>query len=204
MILLSIVIPSWSGRARTYAPRMVGDLHDQIGDSSEVELLCLVDNGLMSIGRKMNILTRMARGVFICGVGDDDEVTTDFVRSVLDAIKAHPDVDVITYDHEYFYDGEYKALIREGVDLPYSTNGESKIYTRSPSNKMVIRREHCLDFEYPELWHGEDTAFARGVLPKLHKEHRIDRVLYKYLYRSTNKSERRGLADKAKGVRCQS
>lgn len=186
--LLSLIMPSVSTRVADFLPRIVGQLEAQIGDDPRVELLVLLDNRRWSIGRKMNELVRMARGEYIAGLGDDDEVTDDYVSSILDAIESNPGVDCITFDHEYWQDGEYRAVIKEGKDLIETNNWAAQLLTRTPDTKMPIRSEIVRQYEFKEKWHGEDADFQRwlAMTGKIQTEHAIDRVLYRYWYRTDN------------------
>ena len=187
---LSIVMPAVVHRIDP-TPPIYAEINRQIGDNPDVEFLALVDNGRMSIGRKMDLLYGMARGAFTCGVADDDMVKDDYVSTLVGAITEHPDVDVVSFNHNYYVDGEYKAVIKESITLKPSNSWEQELFTRTPSSKCAVRTDYCRPFTHPDLWHGEDVAFARWVLPKLENEHYIDRVLYDYLYRGDNKNFRR-------------
>jgi hypothetical protein len=66
----------------------------QIADSGyQCEVLCNVDSGENSSGKKRNELTAAASGEYIAFVDDDDDVSDDYVKSICDAvIKSRPDV----------------------------------------------------------------------------------------------------------------
>ena len=181
------MVPGITGRIPRYSGSLYACLEAQIGDNRDVELIALLDNrNCMSIGEKMNWLVKMARGEYVCTVGDDDQVTDDYVELILRAIDEEPKVDVITFDHAYYQDGEFRARIEEGLGLKKWESYELQHFTRSPSNKMPMRRELVTDFTYPHQWHGEDWAFARWVHPKLQSQRRIPKTLYRYFYRTDN------------------
>lgn len=66
----------------------------QIADSGyQCEVLCNVDSGENSSGKKRNELTAAASGEYIAFVDDDDDVSDDYVKSICDAIiNSRPDV----------------------------------------------------------------------------------------------------------------
>lgn len=192
--LLSIICPGLVCRAGQFS--ILAEIERQIGDDPRVELLVLSDNKRWSIGRKMNALIALARGQYVAGVGDDDEVAPDYVSTLVAALEANPGVDCVSFDHEYWQDGVYRAVIKESKDFEYCNNWDAGLLTRSPSNKMAFRRELVAAFTYPHEWHGEDTQFARWAKERIETEHRIDRVLYKYMYRRDNAEGKRFRGDR--------
>ncbi len=66
----------------------------QIYDSGyDCEVLCNVDSGENSSGKKRNELTADASGEYIAFVDDDDDVSDDYVKSICDAVSnSRPDV----------------------------------------------------------------------------------------------------------------
>lgn len=198
-IRLSIVMPSLASRLEnpTMTRRMVKEIERQIGDNPHVEFIALVDNGRMSIGKKMDALNGLARGKFICGVGDDDMVVPDYLETLLVAIHEHPDVDVISFDLDYFVDGHFVSTIKESIQFRRDQPPMSQIWTGPPSPKCAIKAEHCKAYKHPDSWHGEDQAFMAWVLPRLETEYYTERTLYKYFYRQGNNSKRKHLAEVA-------
>jgi hypothetical protein len=174
-------------------------VHKQIAGNPYVEFISVVDNGIMSIGRKMDLLYELARGEFVAAVADDDVVADDYIHELMSAIDSHRTVDVISFDHDYYHDGVFKAVIKESIKFPYSNNRNTQVYTRSPSPKCAMRTSICKEFSHPDIWHGEDTAFMKWVLPRLKTEHRIEKVLYNYYYRGQNKRFRSRMKEAASG-----
>lgn len=190
-MILSIVIPTHVERTREFLSPLIASLHTQVGDSPQVEILALTDNGRMSIGRKMGILTRMARGSFMSAIGDDDSVHENYVETLLGAIDENPEVDVISFDHDYYHDGEFRARISEELGNGYRDDHEGRVLIRPASSKCVVRTSVAKKFNYPESWHGEDRAFADWLATNATGGVHIPRVLYYYFYRGENKHWRR-------------
>lgn len=196
--LLSIVMPSHADRGGM-AAAMALAIKRQINGDPRVEFLMLQDLGGISIGRKMDCLYQLARGAYTAGLGDDDMVAHDYVASLVGALEANPAADVVSFYHNYYIDGRFTALIKESVALTTCTASETE-YHRTPSPKCAIRTEICRGFKHPDSWDGEDTEFARAVLPALKNEHLIPRVLYYYYYTEGNKAWRREQARRAHGA----
>lgn len=177
---LSILCSSLTWRY-AYRERLVKSLLEHTEPSGEVELLMYVDNASHSIGHKINALTAMARGDYLCQVGDDDELRDDYVPSILDAMATDPDC--ITFLHRYWIDGEETALIREGVGLYEGPQEDPNAHWNRPvSTKTVVRSSIAKQFTYPDLSHGEDVEFSNWIKDKLKSEVHIPRVIYEYRY----------------------
>lgn len=187
--VLSLIIPAVSTRVRSFLPVILDSLEAQIGDDPRVEVLILLDNRRWSIGRKMNELVRMARGQYIAGLGDDDQITDDYVSSILAAIEDNPGVDCITFHHEYWQDGVYKAVVKESKDYNWQNNWDAGLLLRSPDTKMPARSDIVKHFTYPHEWHGEDVEYAKWLRERIQTEYIIDRVLYRYMYRMSTNNE---------------
>ena len=79
-IKLTIGIPSIPERMNNYLSPFYKKLLDQIGDSKDIEVISLMDNKVMSIGRKKNLLFSLAQGQYTCVIDDDD----DYICNILD------------------------------------------------------------------------------------------------------------------------
>jgi hypothetical protein len=80
---LSILICSLN-RRKKYLKRLVDILRSQA--NRDIEVLCDIDNGEVSIGSKRQKLLNSAVGDYVCFVDDDDLVSEDYVDLILDKI----------------------------------------------------------------------------------------------------------------------
>jgi hypothetical protein len=153
----------------------------------EVELVCLLDNGSMTLGRKMDELNRLARGDYVVRVEDDDNISADYVDSLLEAIKAHPGVDTIVFRIDVFdAAGRIRSRMHYDIDCQ-KTKQDGIDWTRPTDGKMCIRRVLWLLVRHPfTSYRGEDWIGPDRLLPFLHTQHKIDRVLYRGYYREDN------------------
>ena len=90
-IKLSILICGITNR--DFSP-LLTHLEKQTQDKP-VEILSLVDNKKMKIGRKRNLLVEMSKGEYISFIDDDDWVTDDYVDSILEKIQAKREIPVL-------------------------------------------------------------------------------------------------------------
>jgi len=166
-------------------PRLVERLVDQSKDKP-AEILCLIDNKRRSIGAKRNALLDMANGKFIAFIDDDDMVTTDYIDTLLEAIKSNPDADCIIFDiliHGY---GKPK-MCRYDKDSGYGYDAANERFRRWPNHLMCYKIGLARKHRFRDQ-RGEDDIWAHFASKDIVRQVRIDRILYHYLY-DPNKSE---------------
>ena len=174
---------------------------DPQGNRAEVEFFALYDNGPMSTGKKIEKLFELCRGQYICTVADDDRIADDYLASILAAIEESPGVDVITFDHTYYVNGELVALTKQipgGPEAEFDKKAEDPcaVHHRLPGPMCPVRRGLAVNFEHANISDGEDSCYKKYVKQWAKTYHRIDKVLYHHLWNTTNKKER----DALKGV----
>lgn len=176
---LSILVCSVLERGQTFLPKILKQLQDQITPySNDVELLCLIDNCNMMLGEKRNKLVKMADGDYITFVDDDDVLSDDYVKVLLEAIKTTP-TDVITFTvNVSLNNGPYKPCY---YSKDYKTNyNTDAAYFRQVNHIMCIKLDLALSTPYKSIIRGEDSAFAADLAHKIKTETKLDKVLYYY------------------------
>lgn len=191
--LLSILIPATPKRYLSHLWPLWQKLEAQaapFGDA--VEILVFLDNRRRTIGKKREALVRMARGRFVAFCDDDDDVSDSYVFDLLGAIRAKPDVSVITFSQRVLVDG-VEGICAFGLtnpNEPFRPGG----FRRSAWHVCAWRRELAQAFPFPDTNYGEDWGWARHLvleamdrvfregLPAV--EHRIPKVLHTYRYDS--------------------
>lgn len=181
-VLLSILVPTVPGREHKLV-KLLANLDPQIAKRDDVEMLVLRDNRGMTIGEKRNRMLAIARGTYVAFVDDDDEVTSDYVASIVPRLAEDPDVvcfDVVVNGH-----GApktcYYGLALHDQNLPDR-------YHRKPNHLMVWRREIATSVPFPSVKTGEDTAWANEICGRADKEVRIAKTLYSYNYDAADNS----------------
>jgi hypothetical protein len=184
-ILFSILVPTVPGREVKLA-RLLRNLDPQVSARSDVELLVLRDNRKMSIGEKRTRMIALARGTYVAFVDDDDDVMPDYVSTIAAKIAAEPS-DVICF----------AVLVRgHGPDKPcyFGRHLHANLaheYRRKPNHLMVWRRDIAATVPFPQVNHGEDTAWADAISPRVTSLGVIDRLLYVYQYDPNDNSSGR-------------
>lgn len=181
---LSILICSTHTRRNTFLPKMLNSLYGQyeslpIEQQNEVEILFLVDNKKMMLGTKRTNLVDMAQGDYVVFVDDDDRVSEDYIIQLLEACKKG--VDVITFKVLVTINDKDEKICHYSKDFLYDQNTD-KEYLRIPNHICCVRRELAVKVPYQAIIYGEDSAYAKQLLPYLKSELIIDKILYHYDY----------------------
>lgn len=186
-MLLSILTPAIWARDNN-ALALKNRIEDQVnlwmlehpGEPQPVEHLVLFDTRTRSVGLKRQALLDAALGDYIAFVDDDDWISSDYVDTLLDAIRTGPDV--ITFMQRAAIDGkvghiEFSAAAT--VDSPWT---EGNTVTRPPWHVCAWRRDlvkHCL---FTDKNYGEDHDWCLQARPLLRTHRHIDRILHHYIH----------------------
>lgn len=172
---LSILTPTIPGR-EGHAKELSEKIASQIGDS-QVEHLILSDNRARSIGAKRQALVDIARGEYIAFVDDDDDISEDYVASLLAAIRTG--ADVITFRQRAIYNGQESEVVFgvNNQDGPFNPGG---ITLRAPWHVCAWKREKIAGCLFGESNYGEDLVWCQQARRRIRTAHHIDRVLHTY------------------------
>lgn len=134
-------------------------------EGKPVEVLALADNARMSIGEKMTVLYRAARGEYVAGVGDDDIPADDYIDALLGAIG---ESDVVTFDVDWQAGEPF-------LDWPVSSCEFRPM--------AAVRTEIARRFEFPDWWQSEDRAYSTWLRAQNPTVTHISKILYGYQFR---------------------
>jgi len=182
-MLLSILIPTLTSR-RARFEWIHAKLMDQIracGWEHRIEILSLADRGEVPTGTKRNALMARARGEFIVGVDDDDDVSECYVELIGGALVANPTIDCIGIRGEVTYRGRYRrGFVYSIAHREYRT--VKGVYLRPPHHLNPMRRRIAARYPFMGIWRNEDTECALRISRDgaLQREHFIDHLLYRY------------------------
>ena len=168
---------------------LMGELQKQRAPYvSEVGIFSISDDCQMKVGMKRNDLVSYAslfRAEYVTFIDDDDQVSRDYVKRIIGAIKAAPGKDVYCYRVSYsdgaqhhgtpvYYSIKYSGRPKMETDSPRGP------FLRTPNHLMVIRREIAEKCPFPEINNGEDAQFAKDIVKHIKSEYHIDEILYHY------------------------
>jgi len=185
MIALSLLVCSVHTRRATFAPKIIEQIYGQWEtlpevDQQRVEILFLMDNKIIGLGEKRNMMVDMARGEYLEFVDDDDEIEPDLISSILAAIDEHHP-DVVTFLAAVTINGGDPKPCVYSTRWKRDSNTASE-YRRIPNHICAVRKEVARNASFPNVPKGEDSGFSKLLLPHLKTEHHIPRVLYRYAY----------------------
>lgn len=181
---LSILVPSVSTRRKTFLPKALDMLYSQLEglseeDQKKVEILFLVDNKKMMLGNKRNNMISLAQGKYIQFVDDDDRISDDFIKVLLDATES--DADCIVFQAEVTINDQEPKRCYYSKDNRHDFNRDNAFY-RIPNHICCVKKEISQKSSFPNIMYGEDSGYSKVLLPHLKTEYKIDRVLYYYDY----------------------
>jgi glycosyltransferase involved in cell wall biosynthesis len=180
-MILSILIASLGSRSRQRGELLDELLRqiDSLSGTGQVQVLCEIDDGELSIGEKRNKLVARASGDYVCFIDDDDHVAGSYIRHLLKACEPG-DADCVGFLGRIWYQGRWSTFehSRKHEDME-CVDGK---FLRPPNHLNPIKRSIALQFPFPDSSMGEDAAYclcmARdGVLKR---ERFIDETLYFY------------------------
>ena len=187
---LTIAIPSIPSRIRMGLQPMMSRLQTQIGNRDDVEILSILDNKSMTIGRKRQALFQLAQGKYACIIDDDDDFSDDFVPSILSVIDSKQNPDVITYEQECDLDGRKVFVIpsishieETGIVWDQQTNRE--VIKRKPWHWCCWRASIAKECFFYDTTTAEDGLFADMAKARSKTEVHISKPLVKYIYRQS-------------------
>jgi glycosyltransferase involved in cell wall biosynthesis len=195
-MLLSILIPSVFERGFT---PLIADLHRQIENRHNIDLMVFYDHRHRSIGAKRQVLLDQAQGQFITCLDDDDGVAPDYIAEVSQAIQANPNTDVIVFNSQATLNGGTPFIVRTGMEYENEQcrqeNGRWIDIRRKPWHWCCWRAGIARKAKFPDAYIDEDWFWIRQMLPELRHQVRIDRVLHYY-----NHDSRKSLAHQGQSV----
>jgi len=178
MFKLSILILTTPRRVNTLFPSLLNSLLNQIGDRIDIEVLGLFDNKKRSIGEKRNNLLQIANGEYLVFIDDDDKISDDYIKSIMDAINNNPNTDCIVFDCYATFDKSWKVTIKYSKDFGYWHAGE--IWTAKPSHTMVWKSSIAKKHLFKHISYKEEIDWIEEICKDIKIETRIDKVLYYY------------------------
>jgi glycosyltransferase involved in cell wall biosynthesis len=183
-ITLSILTPAVPSRLEQLS-ELCAKLAVQIagmGQLFPVEHLVLLDNKKRTVGEKRDALLRAAKGKYVAFLDDDDDISGDYVSSILEAAQSGPDV--ITFQQMATVN-ESTRLIEFRLGNPNERFETPHRVRRNAWHVCAWKRTRAILSHFPATNYGEDWAFAAPLcaIPGLREVH-IPKVLHFYRHSS--------------------
>ena len=181
---LSILILSLPSRRKTFLNELLDELEDQAINYPEVEILVFYDNKKRSVGQKRDGVLSLAKGDYITFIDDDDTITEDYVKSIIDCLNQNPETDCVVYDTICTIDGGAGKHCKYGTEYEYCDTNTEGFWTGKPAHTMVYKRELVRNISFGDAQFGEDMHWVSQAWPLITHQSRIDKVLYYYKFNS--------------------
>ena len=198
-MLVSILIPSLFERQEK-ASKLVQGLYNQIKDNKLedlVEVICITDNRTVKLSDKRNMLQKLSSGKYFMALDDDDEITNDYCKTVIDHIQylesLDKEYDVIGYNQLAKVQGK-RFIVRPSLHC------DLNLSQQCPQDPPVFARfpwQWCLWHEkYKKVYRTDSDTNARedqNWLKKVQLEYpktmsTIDKVLHIYNFDDPSES----------------
>jgi len=179
---LSILVLTIPNRISTFFLRLLNSLEEQSKDYDNIEILCLYDNRVKTVGEKRNILLEAASGRFLVFIDDDDRISNDYVESIMGAIQNNPSADCIVFDCITTIDNDRVQYCKYSIEYDYTEWDDQ--WRGKPAHTMVWRSDIAKKCKYISTNYGEDIDWVKRACINVKQEVRIDKVLYFYDFNS--------------------
>jgi glycosyltransferase involved in cell wall biosynthesis len=176
-MILSILTPTIPGREKQ-VKTLSDKIQKQIGDLP-VEHLVLSDNKKRSIGEKRQSLVNIANGDYIAFCDDDDDVSDDYVKSIV--IAAGTGADVITFSQRTVYNG-IESEVHFGLNNTDENLVPNGITLRAPWHVCAWNRQKVKGCVFGYSNYGEDKIWSYQARKRIKTGHHIDKVLHTYVH----------------------
>ena len=154
-----------------------------------VEVITEVDNKQITTGAKRNNLLNKAQGKYICFIDDDDHISNDYLRLILEAIES--DADCIATTGIFSINDGHPVKWRLSKDFIDEDKFDSQIneivFFRRANHLTPVKRELALQAMFPDQSNAEDKEYSGRLNPFLKSEVQIKELIYHYDYKSYDK-----------------
>lgn len=172
--------------------------------NNEVEFITFIDNGELPSGAKRQALVNLAQGKYHCFIDDDDEVSPDYISTILQGCRSN--ADVITFKLSYYVDRNLKEVWTFS-----STKNYRAVGVMAANHLCAWKREIATQVAWsPEIGYGDDRLWFEPLhhSGRIKTQWHINQVLYHYYY-SKNITENQSISKRTftsqyfgRGLRC--
>ena len=143
---------------------------------NSVEIIIYQDDKKITVVQKRNILIQQAKGEYITFIDDDDRVTDDYIKTLLQSIDKG--YDSICFNVMYNPKGGIQKLVKYSCrmkDRELPTH-----YERATNHLMCTKRSIASNVKFKHVSFGEDSDWAKRLVRHIKTEGQINKVLYYY------------------------
>jgi len=194
-IKLTILVPTVPNRYNNFYLRLMCNLLEQIKPYNDIELIGLFDNKKRSIGLKRDEMLKLAQGEYLVFIDDDDRISEDYVKEIMDALYKNPNTDCVVFDCICCVNGSATIYGKYGIEFENSKINDGKESRGKPAHTMVYKSSIAKKHNFNDMQNGEDFNWIFRACLDIKHQTRIDKVLYYYDAEYNTTSETAGLND---------
>lgn len=178
---LSILIPTLP-RRKHFFDRLEAELIRQMQENLAVEVVLKSNNDTaIDIGTKRNRMMAEVDTEYMAFFDDDDLPGPNYIKHLMEGISKGVDccslTGIITTDganpKKFIHSLEYDSMFEK-----------DNVYYRPIMHINCLKTQHARQAVFPEWRFSEDSKWAMDLMAKgvLKTEHKIEEVIYNYLY----------------------
>jgi hypothetical protein len=182
--LLSVLILGVPNRMEQLK-KLIDKLENQIEKNNakeEVEILALIDNKTRSVGNKRQSILNISEAKFIAFMDDDDTVSDDYIKEILQAIKINKNVDVISFNQETHINDDVPTIVYFGLQYENTEYYPGIPVYRKPFHMCAWNNKIAKQVEFKDISLTEDWAWIEELCKIAKTEHHIDKILHYYIF----------------------
>lgn len=135
--------------------------------------------GGKTIGGKRQALIEEANGRYCCFLDDDEEISPDYVETLLRLCRGNKDV--CTFQNISKFDN-YWCIVNMSISHPINEQAKPGIIKRKPWHICPVRTELAKRAKFPESNYGEDWVWFEQIIPFLGSEEHTDAIIHSYIH----------------------
>jgi len=187
--LLSICIPSLPARIDKFIKLYEKIERQSLDYKDKVEIISIMDNKSMSVGKKRKSLFSLSSGLYTCQIDDDDDVSDDFISTLIPIIEDITTSDrnpgVISYNQKCNIDGK-ELLVVSSIEYPTTDSHiKNNIMYRYPWHWCCWRNDIAKSGSFLNCNGIEDSIFSKSLKYKVVSEIKLDKVLCYYNFQKS-------------------
>lgn len=157
-------------------------------EGQPVEILCLIDNRKQPLAAKRNALLAMSQGRYVAHVDDDDDVSDDYMDSLVQAIREQPNVDVICFEQQCNVQGQDAFVVQTDLSFANEWNQPGhpfrSVIKRKPWHWCAWMGSLARRYQYETSGYGEDVSWLKYMWAQAKTQSRLSKVLHYYRWSS--------------------
>lgn len=194
-IKLSILVPTVPSRYNNFFIRLITNLLEQIKPYNDIELLGYFDNKKRTVGSKRDDMLSLAKGEYLVFIDDDDRISDDYVKEIMNALYNNPNTDCLVFDCICRVNGGHNKLCKYGVEFEYGDILGGAEWRGKPAHTMVYKSSIAKKHNFNDMIRGEDYDWVLRACKDIKVQTRLDKILYYYDAEYNTTSETVGLSD---------